>query len=844
MLRVLYVKDIEKQFAMKKCHFSFFILLNIFYSVYVTNVEFIVINDENYTTGLSISDLPMKMTDSEIYFEELINEEYKIIVYKNNILRFESYNQKPRYYNPNIMEIPYRSNMLLSSRTLRQLFESKKANIKIIFRDISYSSLLLFLKLIDNPDIVINQIKVREFLDILMIISVLDIKKTKERNNFLKELLRNMIFTMKDANTIFDFEKYYKSYHYKHIKNSILMDMLIFFIEQITFNDKSAQRIIVLSDMFHLNINFTTVFFSHDSQQKQKFEDKVCLRLDSLNITKLHKMIDIEHLRKTWRFILQITRLELLYLILLSEDIYEKAIRLFESVTLHTKKLYILCFKNPIRLFRGNKVPLFSPKLKEFKLKYYFKTEELKDILNLFSGLQRITLVAKTIDFEKLKLLVEFSMKNKTTLCKIFCSIYESLNTEIALLRLIPSNLLFYIDYFEHESYSKQIPIHYMPFFYYYSYRYMHIRGTGLPNNIIFFDCSNFKNIILNFKHNSSLFELDNSAIISLRYFKAVKYFSLYNVFINNELFLYILESNTIIFFGITNFGCEYNFDFLKNSDTVNRKLKTLLLKNSPSYIDSRILDFLDKFKCVTGLKLINLKTNYYKAYLKEVYEFFFRTKKRNENKICLKCLEIINILEKDNLSNILNIISETYELSRLSKITFEVYRISEAEYHFLNEMKELKVLSIRLLDRVESLNFEKLFINYGSLDTIVSLIINIGRIRKKDIEFFKRLKNPAFLSISCDIIDYETIKGFKRNDFRTTILEFAKPARAERSVEINNYLDSDHSVQEILDNEYAEIRVDTRIKTDVKIRNNRPDIFILDKKKNKITLIEVGITS
>ncbi|TBU09378.1 hypothetical protein CWI36_0035p0110, partial [Hamiltosporidium magnivora] len=52
------------------------------------------------------------------------------------------------------------------------------------------------------------------------------------------------------------------------------------------------------------------------------------------------------------------------------------------------------------------------------------------------------------------------------------------------------------------------------------------------------------------------------------------------------------------------------------------------------------------------------------------------------------------------------------------------------------------------------------------------------------------------------------------------------------------------HSVQEILDNEYAEIRVDTRIKTDVKIRNNRPNIFILDKKKNKITLIEAGITS
>ncbi|TBU10428.1 hypothetical protein CWI38_1768p0020, partial [Hamiltosporidium tvaerminnensis] len=43
---------------------------------------------------------------------------------------------------------------------------------------------------------------------------------------------------------------------------------------------------------------------------------------------------------------------------------------------------------------------------------------------------------------------------------------------------------------------------------------------------------------------------------------------------------------------------------------------------------------------------------------------------------------------------------------------------------------------------------------------------------------------------------------------------------------------------------EYAEIRVDTRIKTDVKIRNNRPDIFVLEKIRNKITLIEVGISS
>ncbi|TBU13059.1 hypothetical protein CWI38_0543p0020 [Hamiltosporidium tvaerminnensis] len=48
------------------------------------------------------------------------------------------------------------------------------------------------------------------------------------------------------------------------------------------------------------------------------------------------------------------------------------------------------------------------------------------------------------------------------------------------------------------------------------------------------------------------------------------------------------------------------------------------------------------------------------------------------------------------------------------------------------------------------------------------------------------------------------------------------------------------HSVQEILDNDYAEIRVNIGIKTDVKIRKIRPDIFILDKEKNSITFIRM----
>ncbi|KAF7683665.1 hypothetical protein TCON_1127 [Astathelohania contejeani] len=46
------------------------------------------------------------------------------------------------------------------------------------------------------------------------------------------------------------------------------------------------------------------------------------------------------------------------------------------------------------------------------------------------------------------------------------------------------------------------------------------------------------------------------------------------------------------------------------------------------------------------------------------------------------------------------------------------------------------------------------------------------------------------------------------------------------------------------MENERAEIWVDTRIRTDILIKNYRPNIFIYDKKENEIILVEVGITS
>jgi hypothetical protein len=52
------------------------------------------------------------------------------------------------------------------------------------------------------------------------------------------------------------------------------------------------------------------------------------------------------------------------------------------------------------------------------------------------------------------------------------------------------------------------------------------------------------------------------------------------------------------------------------------------------------------------------------------------------------------------------------------------------------------------------------------------------------------------------------------------------------------------HKTSKFLENESATIKTDCFIFTDIKISSNKPDIFIHDKVKNKIILVEVGITS
>ncbi|KAF7682659.1 hypothetical protein TCON_2125 [Astathelohania contejeani] len=47
----------------------------------------------------------------------------------------------------------------------------------------------------------------------------------------------------------------------------------------------------------------------------------------------------------------------------------------------------------------------------------------------------------------------------------------------------------------------------------------------------------------------------------------------------------------------------------------------------------------------------------------------------------------------------------------------------------------------------------------------------------------------------------------------------------------------------ELVENDLAEIRVDTRIRTDILVKHNRPNIFIYDKRENMVILVEIGIT-
>ncbi|EQB60318.1 hypothetical protein NAPIS_ORF02095 [Vairimorpha apis BRL 01] len=58
------------------------------------------------------------------------------------------------------------------------------------------------------------------------------------------------------------------------------------------------------------------------------------------------------------------------------------------------------------------------------------------------------------------------------------------------------------------------------------------------------------------------------------------------------------------------------------------------------------------------------------------------------------------------------------------------------------------------------------------------------------------------------------------------------------------DYLATKHNEIEIMENNLAELSIDTRIGMDIKVSHNKPDILVFDKKRKEILIVEVGITN
>ncbi|TBU05853.1 hypothetical protein CWI39_0609p0020, partial [Hamiltosporidium magnivora] len=95
-----------------------------------------------------------------------------------------------------------------------------------------------------------------------------------------------------------------------------------------------------------------------------------------------------------------------------------------------------------------------------------------------------------------------------------------------------------------------------------------------------------------------------------------------------------------------------------------------------------------------------------------------------------------------------------------------------------------------------------------------------------------KTIKNPTKDEVNyavLDIVDDSVVKVFdvKYDDKGPKSIPSAKKFKFEAS---KNGI----SVQEIFENECADIRVAIRLKTDIKIRNNKSEICILNKTRKK----------
>ncbi|TBU01910.1 hypothetical protein CWI37_0601p0020 [Hamiltosporidium tvaerminnensis] len=786
------LKNIEKSCLKNTDNWILILVIYFLLSVNSTTVSFFVINEENCISNLLVSDLTLEMIFFSNKSVEWITNEGKITIFKNNIVRYESTNTETKYYNPSILAIPYKNNMLLNSKYIKNKFELEKANIRIFFKDVSYSSLLLFLKLVNEPDYIVNQIKIEAFMDILIILSILDIDSSKERNIFLKYVFLNVIYGMQNINSISTIEQYCANFQGNIVKKSVCIDLFVFLIGIITFNDKTAQQFIVFSEKTNLAFKYVDLYSDTYSIIKKNENDKLFLRLDDFSIDKLCKIARIDYLLKSYGLLFKITKLDLLYIIFQKEDTYTKAFALLSDINFKTEKLYVHSIRNTMKLFFWKNFNQLTNELKVLKLRSSFKAEELIKMLDQCVKIKKITLYTNKMNVEILSIMINFSSKNPSVSFKVFCLIFGFLDMNFSIFESITDNICVYIHIIKLGSEIIKIPTELLPFLHKYKLEYEYSENFKPFMCIVLLECSRFKYFDFDYSKHSSPFKLEDSFFTPLRYLDTMKYFSLENIIINDELLMFVLESATIKTLEITNFVCNYDFKhFLKNK-TLNHNLRSISLTHSLSKVDSNLILCIERFYGISHLKLQNI--DWISSKTKSFHEYIFRLVSYKDNKIYLKCLEIDEALNNNKMFNNLLFLSETYGYTNIKKIEYRVYEISEIEYSFFNQMTKLENIFIEVRNTTASINFKKLFCNIELFNTIILISIHVNRIFKEDTGIFKKFKFLAILYFEFKILDFDTISNIKKRDFKNIQIHIS-PNRAERSVEINNYLDSEFKI-------------------------------------------------
>ncbi|TBT96472.1 hypothetical protein CWI39_3825p0010, partial [Hamiltosporidium magnivora] len=108
----------------------------------LTSVSFYIINEENSISNL----IESAHTIENMFINENIeyfNKNNKITLFQNNILSHERKFGTTKYYNPDIIALPYTKNMLLNSTLLKSLFDREKTTFRVFIKNISSSNFLL-----------------------------------------------------------------------------------------------------------------------------------------------------------------------------------------------------------------------------------------------------------------------------------------------------------------------------------------------------------------------------------------------------------------------------------------------------------------------------------------------------------------------------------------------------------------------------------------------------------------------------------------------------------------------------------------------------------------------------